>query len=229
MSADTSAIGQAILSVADELGLSRKDAEDTADAEGTVRLQVRELSGPDPGGALVGEVNDLRITLLIIPASSAAKAEQHGGDWQRSLYQYAPCEAMYLRDDAHQDFADLKVLVAVTGQAEDSVALRCAGELAKKSNGNITAIYVGPDVDEVSTVVGHRILKRIVKGALGRDAADVQQEVVLADSLVAGLCQYELADFDLILFGSRWRPQVSLFGIASGLSPAARWACSVPT
>ena len=200
-----STVEAAIRQVSDQLGLSLANEHTSADADRSVAIRVRELSAPDIGSVLVEEFDELHISRLIIPASSAAKADQQGDDWQRRLFQNTPCETMYLRDDAHQDSAQVKILVVVTGKSEDSQAIKTATELARTGNGIITAIYVGPHVDEVSPAVGRRILNRVVMGALDSETAGVNQDVVLADSLVAGLQQYGLEGFDLILFGSRWQ------------------------
>ncbi|MBP88708.1 MAG: TIGR00341 family protein [Planctomycetaceae bacterium] len=194
---DDSAIGQAIAKVA--------IAEGLANTTDNVSLAVRELTAKNPGWELAEEVHGLHITLLIIPPSLASKAQHHQEDWQRNLFRNAPCDTVYLRDDAHQNFDQLHVAVVVTGEDNDPVAVKYADSLAEQNEGMLTAIYVGPDVDQVSPDVGYRILDRVVMAARGDLGAHIQRRVVLADSLIAGIHEFDVSNTDLILFGSRWQ------------------------
>lgn len=194
---EESAIGRSIVRVAAEESL-----ETTAKGG---PLSVRQLTAKNPGWVLCDEVHDLHITLLIIPTSSESKAGQHADDWPRSLFRNAPCDTMFLRDDAHQDFEKMAVVVAVTGQDNDPAAIEYAENLASQNDGQLTALYVGPNVDQVSREVGYRILDRVIKSALGSRAKHVQRQVLLADSLIEGLHAFDVSDVDLLLFGGRWQ------------------------
>lgn len=194
---DDSNIVKAIAGVADVQQL-------TTSAGGGL-LSVRQLTAKNPGWELVEEVHGLHITLLIIPSASVSKSQDHREDWQRNLFRNAPCDTMYLRDDAHQDFDEMRVVVAVTGQDNDPIAVKYAENLATQHQGVSTAVYVGPDVDEVSADVGYRVLDRVVVEALGSLSTHVQRRVVLADSLLAGIHDFDVSSTDLLLFGGRWQ------------------------
>jgi len=194
---DDSALGQAIATSATDAGFS-----DSADG---VSLSVRALTAKNPGWELAEEVHDLHVTLLIIPPSSASKAEQHREDWQRNLFRNAPCDTMYLRDDAHQDFDELHIVVVVTGEDSDPVAVEYADSLGRQHAGLVTALYVGPVVDAVSSEVGHRILDRVILEARGDLGEHIQRRVVLADSLITGIHEFDVSQTDLILFGGLWQ------------------------
>jgi uncharacterized hydrophobic protein (TIGR00271 family) len=193
-----------LVRVATELRLriddSDKDAAENIDAVG---LSVLELSGNDLGRTLADRVNELGITLLIIPAANITRGNKVEQEWQHKLYRDAPCETMYLRDDAHQRFDGLRVLVTVAGEDDDPVALTIAHSLTSQANGELTASYVGPDVDEVSNEVGRRILERKIAAAIGGDSAQVKRRIVLADTIVDAIRTLDVASFDLILFGGR--------------------------
>ena len=192
---DDTAIGQAIAKVAAAEGLTNATAG--------VGFSVRQLTAKNPGWELAEEVHDLHVTLLVIPPASAAKTEQE--DWQLNLFRNAPCDTMYLRDDAHQDFEQLRVVVAVTGEDNDPVAVKFADSLARENGAVLTALYVGPDVDAVSPEVGYRVLDRVIAEARGDLGAHIERHVLLADSLIAGIHEFDVSNTDLLLFGGRWQ------------------------
>ena len=199
-----SSINSSLVSVAADLSLALDEAnEAAADHVDMVGLSVLELSGNDPARTLSNQIPELDITLLIIPAAAISRANHDEHAWERVLYRDAPCEAMYLRDDIHQEFDGLKVLVAVAGEHDDPLALETGNSLVAQSNGELTASSVGPRVDEVSDDVGRRILDRQIASAIGRDSEHVKRRVDLADTVVEGIRSLNAAGFDLILFGGQ--------------------------
>ena len=203
----TSTINSSLVSVATDLELCLDESSDsTADHADKIRLSVLELSGKDLARTLSERISELDITLLIIPASAISRANTDEFSWERTLYRDAPCETIYLRDDIHQRFDGIRALVAVAGDDDDPLALKLAQSLVAASNGELTAAYVGPRVDEVSGEVGRRILDRKIVAANGLDSAHVSRRVVLADTIVEAIRSLDASGFDLILFGGQ-RPR----------------------
>jgi uncharacterized hydrophobic protein (TIGR00271 family) len=83
------------------------------------------------------------------------------------------------------------------------VAVKYADSLCRQNTGQLTALYIGPEVDTVSLDVGHRILDRVIAESRADLGEHIRRRAVLADSLMAGLHEFDVSHTDLILFGSR--------------------------
>lgn len=199
-----STVGRCLVEVATELALSPNSNFVPPNHElDRVDLSVFELTGTNPEKTLTEQINRLGISLLVIPAFVIARSKDHEDDWLRNLFGQAHCETMYLRDDAHQRFDRLQALVPVTSTDDNLAALSNANLLVEKANGVLTACYVGPRVDEVSSDVGRRVLDRQINSAIGPMSSHVKRQVVLANSIVEAIHQIDVTEFDIILFGGR--------------------------
>ena len=169
-------------------------------------ITIVQLSDPAPNRAVVEEIANLPISLLVLPAHPPSKSDD--SNWRSDLFHSIPCDVMYLRDDDQQVMEGTRVLVVTNGDVDDQVALQLGYDIAKHNEGLLTAAYVEPDIDVVSPLVGQKVLDKIVRNCLGRREKNVVKKVTLADSLLAGILQLNPSDFDLILVGTRNKREI---------------------
>ncbi len=166
------------------------------------KIKIIQLSDPHPSRAVVEEIANLSISLLVLPAHPPSKSDD-SASWQSDLFHTVSSDVMYLRDDDQHITNGERVLVITNGDVDDQVALQLGYEIAKQNNGLLTAAFVEPDIDEVAPLVGEKILDKIVRDSLGRREKKISKKIVLADSLQEGMAQLEPHEYDLILIGTR--------------------------
>ncbi|MCA9184205.1 MAG: TIGR00341 family protein [Pirellulaceae bacterium] len=195
-----------------------------------LHVSVRKLAAASPDNALAEEVPKLAIDLLLIPLQEPLPEHHDELKWERHLFHHAPCTTMYLRTLRDIDDVFDNILIPAGGGPHAEVGLQLAVELAKLYNVTITALYVTQDVDEVSQHVGERMLQRIVRRALGKDADDrIRLRVALADHLQDGISNVLPDGYDLVLIGATWEATIRklLFGTAredsKGAGRVAAW------
>ena len=184
--------------------------DSSTENEKTEILDVRaqRFVAPDPGSALVGQIGEKSIKLLVIPAFSFTRASGEGSEWQGMLLKQAPCDTICLRDDVHLRTDNFRALVVVMNNPDDRIALQTAQELVEFTGGSLSAVYVEADIDEFATDVGQRIMSRILSSALGR-RAKVHERVVLGDTPADGLKKIRPEDYEIIIAGSRREKDIS--------------------
>jgi uncharacterized hydrophobic protein (TIGR00271 family) len=95
-----------------------------------------------------------------------------------------------------------KILVPTAGGPHAEVALTRAADFASEVQGQVTALYVEPEVDEVAVLVGRRIIDRIVRQVIGDDHEHVIGRVTLADEMFQGIGSLLDESFELVLLGT---------------------------
>lgn len=177
-------------------------------------VYIKELSGPEPGKSLSHEIENLRISKVVIAADEETISEPDETQWQQKLYRNVPCTAIYLRDDTNQKIEGLRILVIVNSAIDDDVALQFATSVAESNQGSVTALYLEPNIDQVASQVGDRNLERIARAALGRGADALNRKVILGENLNEAFKQIQDESYDLILSGRRRNPDVKkTFGL----------------
>ena len=189
----------------------RVGSENFSDADtfdpAMVCVTAKELSSPDPSAALVRQVEELDISVLLIdsdePAPNPGNTEKEV-DVPRDLFFDTQCETIVVRGKPPEDDRPLKILVAAEKQADDcEVALRRANNLVKDNEGSVTFLFVRPDDDEVAEQVGLVSANRVINRA-PEMRHKIEIRVSLADKFMQGItAQPDLDSFDLVLISSR--------------------------
>jgi len=155
-------------------------------------------------------VTSVKSDILIIHDASDHSATQKRV--VNDLMQDVACEVMVVRMGERDIEADIgKILVPCSGGRHSRVALRLADKL---SPNNSTALYVEPDVDEVSESVGFAHLHRYVKRA-GISLDTMRCHVELDDNPFLGIRrEAEAGDYGLMIIGASGHSSVrkKLFG-----------------
>ena len=170
-------------------------------------LNAKVFSDPQPGWALVEEVQGLKVSFLILPFLDGQTNSDENA-WCLSIYQRAPCEVLQISCKELTAKDELGVLITVSGKPNDAVALRRGVEIAESTNGVATALFVEPNIDFVSYQVGQKSLEKFVKSALG-SKSNVKQRVVLANNLIQGIKQLDLTEFDVVISGTRSQREIT--------------------
>jgi len=132
--------------------------------------------------AIKRAITDVKAEMLVIHDAS-----DHSDSQKRvvnDLMRDVACEVMVVRMGERDFGEDVgKILVPCSGGRHSRVALRLAGNL---SSNDTTALYVEPDVDEVSESVGFAHLHRYVARA-GINLDEVRCHVELGDDPFVGI------------------------------------------
>ena len=148
--------------------------------------------------------------------------------WEQTIYRTAPCDTMFLHDDAQQLIEGMKTLVILTNDADDYIALQCAADVAAINKGHLKAVYFEPKIDEFAMEVGSRIAERLVSRALGLRAASVKTEVVLANNIAEGIQNVDLTQYDLVMIGTRWQRDIRQFTASYSAEPDSERSTDFP-
>ena len=169
-----------------------------------VPLQVRmkRISSSLLTDAILQELIDSEVSLLIIPRHAPLQGIDAGATLERQLFLRAPCETMYLRAGNVRASQCDKIMVPTAGGPHADVALSRAADFATSVDGQVTALFVEPEVDEVAVLVGERIIDRIVSRVADGEQDHVIGRVTLADELFQGVSGLLDESFELVLLGT---------------------------
>ena len=164
-----------------------------------LQLTIKQLSHPHPDVVLDDHLRREGVTLLLLPLDERIREGQ--GRWKGMLYRKVGCQVVFLRAPSQQA-ADLKrILVPTAGSENADAALQLACDIGKQHNAKVTALFVERPVGHDSQEVGERILNRNVRKAVG-STVEVEQKVIVADSLIEGVRQEMTDPYDLVLIGA---------------------------
>lgn len=185
------------------------DGDELESGEKSATISINVLRDPKPGLALVDQIKKLDIDLLILPSVVVKKGLSEGDSWCQNLYKRAPCETLQIESEVRGKDAPIDVLIAVTGNQDDAVAIRRGLTIANATDGKATAMYLEPEIDVVAEQVGQKNLEKILKSSIGSDHSEIDQKVVLASSLGSGLQKIDLSKYDLVISGARWQREIN--------------------
>lgn len=169
-----------------------------------VAIEVREFQAPAPERAIVEELNSrLSITLLLLPIQQTGNSPS----LVRDLFDHSPCEACMIQGPAPDEDQPIRILLATHGGTDIETELTRARQLTQTYHGKVTVLYVRPDDDIVAARVAHRNLDRIIREVPGPHEL-FETQIALQDSLLDGIHQTNLDDYDLVIIGSRRRKNV---------------------
>ena len=172
-----------------------------------IAIEPRELIAPDPAQAFVEEVEDLNITLLLLPARQPVLTPGVAEPWHQRLFSSAPCEAIVVRGAVPDSSARLRIMIATEDEDDRNTqtAVRRGCQLAARSEkSSITLLFVRPDDDLVARQVANKHLEKLAR-AVPDEQINVEKRVQLADSLIEGIKRQDLNQFELVLVGTQKR------------------------
>jgi len=182
----------------------KEDAGGDEEADtGEVGVRLRILHHANLLQALLGEVRASKINQLILVRKELDAAEAEISAVLRQVFRRAPCEVVMLRMGSEDGDGCANILTPAARGPHSKAAMRLARDLASAVSGQVTALYVEPDIGADADLVGRRVLNRLVTRALGKDAGDVRQKVEVADEPhrgIADVCEKEA--YDLVLLGA---------------------------
>jgi uncharacterized hydrophobic protein (TIGR00271 family) len=158
--------------------------------------------------------NRLKVVLSEISASSpdlliVGQQRSNGdeSDLARELFDRAICDTMLLRLGNSEAVLCDKILVPAAGGAHSIKALQLCSQFIETHGGDLTPLFIEPEIDSAAQEIGERFLERLLdKAKIGRDE-HVNPRVIVADDPFDGIKELVMEErFDLILVGA---PKVS--------------------
>ena len=189
-------IGDSASDLVSDIGLPQSEREVP------LRIRMKRISSSLLADAILEQLITCDVKLLIIPRHAPLQGIDAGATLERQLFLRAPCETMYLRPGNVSGSECDKILVPTAGGLHADVALGRAVEFAASVKGQVTALFVEPEVDEVAVLVGERIVDRIVRRVADDEQEHVMGRVTLADELFQGISGLLDESFDLVLLGT---------------------------
>ena len=188
---------------------SQVGAEDTPPEETTLRLYLFEVSQQAVVPAILQRIHDHNVKLLILHRHASTRSTAEDFVVQRQLFRDASCEVMQLRPGRQDPQSQPSILVPCGGGPDSRLTLQLAIDMAQTHEGRIVALYVEPEVDEVASLVGRRILDRMVDPAAGKKRdVRIERRVVLCDEIALGIVQEAERGYDLVLMGAHYHGRV---------------------
>ena len=172
-----------------------------------IAIETRELVAPDPAQAFVGEVENLNITLLLLPARQPIRTKGSSEPWHQQLFASAPCETIVVRGSSHRSADQVRIMIATEdeGDRNTQTAIKRGCQLAARSkNGSITLLFVRPDDDLVAKQVAKKHLDKLARH-VSEKQIPLEQKIELADSLTEGIMRQDLHQYELVLIGTQKR------------------------
>lgn len=167
-----------------------------------LQIRMKRINSPLLADAVLQELIDLDVSLLIIPRHAPLQGIDASATLERQLFLRAPCETMYLRAGNVRASKCDKIMVPTAGGLHADVALSRAADFALSVDGQVTALFVEPEVDEVAVLVGERIIDRIVHRVVEGEQDHVIGRVTLADELFQGISRLQDESFELVMLGT---------------------------
>ena len=188
-------------------------------------VKLLQLLGENWQSALIGELRNLKPSLLVVPAHTISKDGQEE-DWQASLLGFSDCELLLLQDDAVTFEDKIRVAVFLSHDTDNETSLKFAVNLSAASDGIVTALYVAQNIGEYSDTVGRRQLDELLRRTVRRADLDMfRRKVVVAAHPAEAFSQIHATDYDMLLLGTSSHREMRRF---IGSSPVDQASESIP-
>ena len=168
---------------------------------GVGSLQVVRIDERGAAGNMIAAVERLGVDRLVVTRDRGEKNDATGFALGSQLFRDLPCEVIQLCvGDTNGERCE-RVLVG-TGRGEATAdALLLATQLVSSADGQVTAIHVEPEVDDISAALARRTAERIVADHVGQSRGRVEVHVVTGTEVAQGLRDVWEA-YDLLLLGA---------------------------
>ncbi len=186
-----------------ECNISR-DLDDSPSEEGSLVVTVKTFRCPDPENSLLDELTSAKPTLVLLPRHYATKLRSPEFAVERHLFQQSCSAAMQIRLPLPEPAQFKRILVTTGSEQSSRFALRQAVKIAQKTNGEVDAIYIQPDVGPLAENVGQERIEAIVNRTLEKPAECVNRRVLITKDISKGFQSIRSMDHDLILVGAEY-------------------------
>lgn len=165
---------------------------------------VKSIRHPDPVDAILLELDQAKISFVIIPRYASTKLRSNEFDIERQLFQRASSAAMQIRLPL-PDQPKFKRLLVTTGSEQSSrFALNQAVQIAQATDGEVDAVFIQPDVGPLAEQVGQERIETIVSRNLDPTVDCVNKRVLVTKNINQGFKSIRSMDHDLILVGAEF-------------------------
>lgn len=169
-------------------------------------VYVKRINGGEPGASILKQLDG--VTLLIIPRHMSVRIGGDEFEMERVLFRDAPCQTMQLRPGKDSGEKLGRILVPAGSPDHSNLALEIASDLVAATDGEVTALFVEQEIDEVAEQVGQRILDRIVIRSLGRSPERLRKRVILQNSVIDGIRAEAATGYDLLMSSANYHGRV---------------------
>jgi uncharacterized hydrophobic protein (TIGR00271 family) len=169
-----------------------------------VSVRLLQIVGERWAEDVAAKLQELKPTLLIVPAPTISKDQSARDDWQTSLLSAVDCDVILMRDDDVCLQHQLRAAVFLTDNADNEAALMCVSKLVDSVGGAATAVYIEPKVGDDAVSVGRHQLRNELKRSLRTSDRDLfKHRVIVAGSIDEAFREISPGDFDILLMGTR--------------------------
>ena len=169
-----------------------------------VSVRLLQIVGERWAEDVAAKLQELKPTLLIVPAPTISKDQSASDDWQTSLLSAVDCDVILMRDDDVCLQHQLRAAVFLTDNADNEAALMCVSKLVDSVGGAATAVYIEPKVGDDAVSVGRHQLRDELKRSLRTSDRDLfKHRVIVAGSIDEAFREISPGDFDILLMGTR--------------------------
>ena len=169
-----------------------------------VSVRLLQIVGERWADDVAAKLQELKPTLLIVPAPTISKDQSASDDWQTSLLSAVDCDVILMRDDDVCLQHQLRAAVFLTDNADNEAALMCVSKLVDSVGGAATAVYIEPKVGDDAVSVGRHQLRNELKRSLRTSDRDLfKHRVIVAGSIDEAFREISPGDFDILLMGTR--------------------------
>ena len=169
-----------------------------------VSVRLLQIVGERWADDVAAKLQELKPTLLIVPAPTISKDQSASDDWQTSLLSAVDCDVILMRDDDVCLQHQLRAAVFLTDNADNEAALMCVSKLVDSVGGAATAVYIEPKVGDDAVSVGRHQLRDELKRSLRTSDRDLfKHRVIVAGSIDEAFREISPGDFDILLMGTR--------------------------
>lgn len=207
--------------------VSTLDDADSPEEADSCEVRLFQLVGDDWTVDLISQLEEIEPAAIVAAAPVISKDHSSSSDWQTDLLAFEACEILLIQDDTKSFEDELRVAVVVRSGSDNERVLQRAAELmAMSSRVKSTAVYVQPNVGDLSVSVGMRQLGHLLRGSLNRYECDqFERRVVVSGNSSDAVRKLDANDFDLILTETSHVPAMGKFFAAR---PAGEESDAIP-
>ncbi len=140
---------------------------------------------------------------IIVPAPVLAKDHADADHWQMLLLNHSDCEVILLQDDSQAFRMEIRLAVVLRETTDNSVLLAHAARLVPQgAGGQVTVVYVEPEIGDLADPVGRRRLEELLQEAPDRRTQErFARRVVVSGRFSEAVRGLDPKEFDLVLTG----------------------------
>jgi len=184
------------------------------EAKNKPEITIKQLSASDLLLPTLEEIESANPKIILLCKQRSARSGAEEVNIARSIFERSTRTTILMRLGASETSECKRILIPTAGGPHASSALKTAVGIADQQNGEVTALFVEPQGDEVAQEVGNHLLAKILRHSGVDQAEKLKPRVEVSNDVYGTIARVAEDGFDLVMVGTTEQSVIrkALFG-----------------